>query len=97
MRRDDAVAILTEHLGELRREYGVSRLSLFGSVARDEATPGSDVDILVEFGTPTGLFGLFRLQDRLTAILGCPVDLGTTDALKPRVRENVRQELVDVA
>lgn len=97
MKRDDAIAILTEHLGELRREYGVSHLSLFGSVARDEAAPGSDVDILVEFSRPTGLFGLFRLQDRLTAILGCPVDLGTTDGLKPRIRENVRRELVDVA
>ena len=97
MKRDEAVAILKEHLDRLRRDYGVRHLSLFGSVARDEAGPDSDVDVLVEFDRPTGLFGLFQLQDRLAEILGCPVDLGTVDGLKPRMRDQVHQELVSVA
>ncbi|NLF31314.1 MAG: nucleotidyltransferase family protein [Planctomycetes bacterium] len=97
MKRDAVIAILTEHLDHLRGQYGVRHLSLFGSVARDQAGPGSDVDILVEFDRPTGLFGLFRLQDQLAEILGCPVDLGTAEGLKPRVRERVRQELIRVA
>jgi predicted nucleotidyltransferase len=97
MRREQAIDILAEHLDELRREYGVGHLSLFGSVARNEAVPGSDVDVLVEFDRPTGLFGLFRLQDRLSELLGCPVDLGTVNSLKPRIREQVAGELVDVA
>ena len=47
MKRDEAVAILTEHLDQLRRDHGVRHLSLFGSVARDEAGPDSDADLLV--------------------------------------------------
>jgi len=97
MKRQQVIDILTEHLDEFRREFGVERLSLFGSVARDEAGPDSDVDLLVSFERPTGLFGLFRLQDRLAELLGCSVDLGTPNGLKPRVRDRVLKECVDVA
>ena len=55
MRRDDALAILGAHHEEIAA-FGVSALSLFGSVARDEAGPQSDADLLVEFGHPAGLF-----------------------------------------
>jgi len=75
MKRDRAKAILNEHMNELREQFGVRHLSLFGSVARDEAGRDSDVDVLVEFDRPTGLFCLFRLQDRLEELFGCPVDL----------------------
>ena len=97
MKRDRAKAILNEHMDELRERFGVRHLTLFGSVARDEAGRDSDVDVLVEFNRPTGLFGLFRLQDRLEELLGCPVDLGTEGSLKPRMQERVRKERVDVA
>ncbi len=97
MKRDRAMAILNERLDELREQFGVRHLSLFGSVARDEAGPDSDVDVLVEFDRPTGLFGLFRLQDHLAELLGCSVDLGTADGLKPRMRDRVRKERIDVA
>jgi uncharacterized protein len=46
--------------------------------SRDEANPASDIDLLVEFDRPVGLFGLFALQDRLEEIFGCKVDLGTS-------------------
>ncbi len=97
MNRDQTIAILTAHLDELRQQHGVRHLWLFGSVARDQATPASDVDLIVEFSRPTGLFGLFRLQDRLAELLGCSVDVGTVGSLKPRIRDQVRQECVDVA
>ena len=58
---------------------------------------GSDVDLLVEFDRPVGLFGLFALQDRLEELLGCKVDLGTPRSLKPRLRETVLREMVYVA
>ena len=72
-------------------------MSLFGSVARDEAGDASDVDLLVEFDRPVGLFGLFELQDHLEQLLGCSVDLGTPDSLKPRIRSTVLEESVDVS
>ena len=81
---------------EMAKQFGVKSLLLFGSVARNEATPTSDVDLLVEFNRPVGYFGLFALQDYLEKLLGCPVDLGTSDSLKPYIKERVMGELIRV-
>jgi predicted nucleotidyltransferase len=89
MKRDEVLRILKSIQPELNQKYGVKSLALFGSVARDEATRKSDVDLLVEFDRPMGLFGLIALQLELEKILGCKVDLGTPDSLKPRIREQV--------
>ncbi len=62
---------------------------LFGSYARGEAQPGSDIDILVEFSKPVGL-KLFRIQRELSEMFGVKVELGTE--LSPHVMENVKQE-----
>ena len=97
MKRDTVIRILKDKNSELAREFGVKSLLLFGSVARDEATPSSDVDLLVEFSRPVGYFGLFALQERLEKLLGCSVDLGTPDSLKPRIRQRVMGELIRVA
>lgn len=97
MKREHALATLQAERDRLRRDYGVRSLALFGSVARDEATAGSDVDLLVEFDRPTGLLSMFALQDYLEQLLGCAVDLGTVDSLKPRIRGRVMAELVYVS
>jgi uncharacterized protein len=97
MRRKDVLAILNKHEDELREKFGVESLSLFGSVARDEAQPNSDVDLLVEFNRPVGLFGLIALQQRLEKLFGCKVDLGTPRSLRPGLRERVLQEAIHVA
>lgn len=93
--RDDVLASIRQHLPELER-FDVRSISVFGSVARDEASPDSDVDVLVEFGRPTfdGYMGLkFFLED----LLGTRVDVATPDMLKPRIRDNVLREAVRVA
>jgi predicted nucleotidyltransferase len=97
MKRDLVVQILKENNAELVKQFGVKSLLLFGSVARNEATTASDVDLLVEFSRPVGYFGLFALQDYLESLLGCSVDLGTPDSLKPYVKERVMGELIRVA
>ena len=71
-------------------------LLLFGSVARNQARPDSDVDFLVEFSRPVGLFGLFRVQHYLESVLGCSIDLGTFKALKTHLREPVLKDIVRV-
>ena len=96
MKRDKVIQILKQQTAELARQFGVKTLLLFGSVARDEATSVSDVDLLVEFNKPVGYFGLFALQDHLEKLLGCPVDLGTPESLKPRIRERIMGELIRV-
>jgi predicted nucleotidyltransferase len=97
MNREEVRRILFEHNAELAQKYGVRSLALFGSVARDESGPESDVDLLVEFDRPVGYFGLFALQDHLESLFGCKVDLGTPESLKPRIRERVMGECVRVA
>jgi hypothetical protein len=96
MNRDQALATLRTERERLRRDYGVKSLALFGSVARDEATGASDLDLLVEFDRPTGLMGLFALQDYLEHLFGCSVDLGTPGSLKPRIRQRAMAEAIYV-
>lgn len=85
--------ILAEHRDELAA-MGVATLAIFGSVARNEAGPESDVDLLVEFNRPVGLFGYIEVQERLQSILGTQVDLGMAGGLKPRIRDRVPREAV---
>jgi predicted nucleotidyltransferase len=94
--REQVIRTLQSHKSELAVTYGVRSLSLFGSLARDEATDQSDVDLLVEFDRAVGYFGLVALQDHLADLLRRPVDLGTLASLKPRIRRQVEQDLINV-
>lgn len=84
------MAIIAQHQAELKA-MGVKSLALFGSVARDEAKPDSDVDFLVEFDDRSiDLFGFSRVRLYLQDILGCSVDMGSEGA-----QEDLRTELRD--
>lgn len=96
MSRDEAIAILTAHRSELDR-FRVKSLSLFGSVARDEAMPGSDIDVLVEFDGPATFDGFLELKVFLETSLGQPVDLITRRSVKPRFASIIENDLVRVA
>lgn len=93
MRKQEALTLLTNHQSTLKK-FGVKSLMLFGSVARDEARTDSDVDLLVEFDRPVGLFTFVRLKRYLEEILESSVDLGTPDSLKPYLQEAVFREAV---
>ena len=99
MNRNDILEIIARHRAQLAAEFGIRSLALFGSVVRDEATPASDVDLLVEFdGRPVGLFHLSRTQHYLEGILGVPrVDLVLRDGIKPALRENILREAIHAA
>jgi hypothetical protein len=91
--RQIVIQTLVNHQEPLKR-FAVSTLLLFGSVARDEAHAESDVDLLVEFEKPVGLFTFIGLKDYLEEILNCSVDLGTPQSLRPHLREVVLKEAV---
>lgn len=80
---------IARELDTLRREFSVGRIGLFGSHAAGSAREGSDVDLLVDFQRPVGLFHFVRLRDYLSRRIGAPVDLVTVAALKPGIRERV--------
>lgn len=94
MKRQDILKILAEHRREIESRHAVASLSLFGSTARDEASPESDVDILVTFVETPGIFGFLELKSYLEDILDCSVDLVTPNALKKQFRQQILQEAV---
>ncbi len=96
MKQDIVLQTLKQKNIELTNKFGVKSLLLFGSVARNESTSTSDVDLLVEFNRPVGYFGLFALQDYLEKLLGCSVDLGTLDSLKPYIKDRIMGDLIRV-
>lgn len=97
MTKNEAIKGLSAHAEELRRDFAVAHLDIFGSVARDEAGP--DSDILVEFlpETEIGLFEFHRLKSRLEEIMDVRVDLTTTDALKVQLKEQILRKKVRTA
>jgi predicted nucleotidyltransferase len=86
-KRDAIQAAVARHHGR--------RVRLFGSVARGEDRPGSDVDLLVDFDAESSLFDLLRLTRELEELLGLPVDVVSTGGLKERDRR-ILAEAVDL-
>lgn len=97
MDRDAVLERLRAHEAELKA-MGVARLSLFGSVARGEAGPDSDVDVAAEFdrSRPFGLFQFVELEARLAEMLGVKVDLVGEPIAKDRFRARVDRDRVHV-
>ena len=95
MKRNDIVRYLTQDRKALEH-YHVKSLSLFGSAARNQQTPTSDIDILVSFDHPLGLFAFINLKNHLEELLGSPVDLVTEQALHPYLRHRILEESVHV-
>jgi hypothetical protein len=93
--RAQVLTLITSHESAIRAS-GAKSLLLFGSVARDEAGLDSDIDLLVEFDPPVGLFEVVRLRDYLESILERRVDLVLHDAVKPRLRERINAEAIVV-
>lgn len=96
MTRDQVIQRLAGARAELS-SMGVRSLDLFGSVARGESGPDSDVDLLVDFDVPIGLFHFFRVQRRIEEILGAKVDLVMRDAVKRQLRDRIFAEAVRAA
>ena len=95
VRRDEVVRKLREHWTEIEA-HGAASLTLFGLVARDQATETSDVDLLVEFDRPTGYLGLLTLKHYLEDTLGCAVDLGTLPSLPEAMQAAVLEDAIRV-
>ena len=95
--RDQILATLRQHAPELQAA-GLDHLRLFGSVARQQSTPTSDIDLLADFSPrkPLTLVSLGSLEHRLATLLGSAVEICSADWLKPHIRERALREAVDV-
>jgi predicted nucleotidyltransferase len=86
---------ISDHKDELRSRYSVSSLSLFGSVARNQSNPDSDIDLLVIFQESPGILKFLELKARLEEICHAPVDLVTKNALKKQLSDQILKEAID--
>ncbi|HEX2091838.1 MAG TPA: nucleotidyltransferase family protein [Longimicrobiaceae bacterium] len=96
MNREEVLETLRAHRADLER-FGVRSLSIFGSVARGEAGPESDVDVLADFGGPPSFDRYMDLKLYLEDLLGTRVDLATPGGLRARLRPIVDREAIRVA
>ena len=93
--KKEILAILAAHKAGLQTQFKVKRLALFGSYARDDAGPDSDIDILVEVDPSIGL-QFVTLADRIEQLLGTKTDIVSSGAICPRHRAQIEQELIYV-
>jgi predicted nucleotidyltransferase len=94
--RSEVVARLRQHYPDLASRFKVSSLALFGSFAREEQIPASDVDLLVSFSEPVG-FAFIHLADHLETLLGRRVDLVASDGIKENRRTSILSRGIHVA
>lgn len=92
--REEIIQLLREQRGAIRN-YGVRRLRLFGSCARDEAREVGDLDFLVDFEKKS-FDAYMGLKEFLENLFGCPVDLVLSNAIKPRLRPFILKDAIDV-
>ncbi|MBK9314924.1 MAG: nucleotidyltransferase family protein [Acidobacteria bacterium] len=94
--RPHILSLMHLHREEIRTRFAVNRLAIFGSAARDELRPGSDIDILVEFSGPATFDGYMDLKFFLEDLLGNPVDLVTVKGIREELHPVVELEAVQV-
>jgi uncharacterized protein len=92
--KNEILTILKKMKPELEEDYHVKSIGLFGSVVRDETRGDSDIDVLVEFRHPIGMFRFLELEEFLSERLGGKVDLVSKKALKPEIGRAILSEVV---
>ncbi len=80
--------------GYLRKTYGVEKIGIFGSFARNDATKESDLDVVVTLKEPISYFKFFNLEKDLVSFAGMSIDLATDEALRAPIRESIMRDLV---
>ena len=96
MKREEILSLLKEKRPQLDT-FGVKSISLFGSVARNEATPESDIDMLIEFDGKVTFDRFMDTKFFLEDLFGAKVDLVMQDAIRPRMKSYIMQDLVHAA
>ena len=93
-RLQDIKAALAKHKPEIQRKFKVKEIGIFGSYIRGKQKEKSDIDVLVEFSEPVGLFKFMDLEEYLQTLFGVKVDLVSRKALKPHIGERILREVI---
>ncbi len=90
----DIKTVLAKHKPEIQKRFKVKEIGIFGSYIRGKQKDKSDVDVLVEFSEPVGLFEFMDLEEYLQTLFGVKVDLVSRKALKPAIGERILKEVI---
>lgn len=93
---DEIKELIQSHKDELRQQYGLKEIGVFGSYVKGVQREDSDLDILVEFEKPVGFVKFLQLENRLSELLGVKVEIVTKKALKPFIGKRILQEVIYV-
>ena len=96
MRPSESLAIHSARVREIALRHRVSNVRVFGSAARGEDGPGSDLDLLVEPSAQTTLLDIGAIRFELKKLLGCEIDVLTPNGLPDRIRDRVLREAVPI-
>lgn len=94
--KKDIIKILEQELPYLRARYGVKSLGIFGSYVKGKEREDSDIDILIEFDKPIGIFKFLEVEEYLSNVLGIKVDLVSMKGLKDEIKDNILREVIYV-
>jgi predicted nucleotidyltransferase len=93
---DQIKELIRQNKDDLRLQYGVREIGIFGSFAKGTQKAGSDLDILIEFEKPIGFVRFMRLESRLSELFGIRVELVTKNALKPYIGQRILRDVIYV-
>ena len=93
-KKEEVISVLKEKRSDLIKKYHITRIGIFGSVIRDEAVPGSDIDILVDFSDDASLLDHSGLKIYLENIFGEPVDVVPERAIRAELRIPILSDVV---
>lgn len=97
MNDKDLLSLLANGREDMVRQFGIKKLGIFGSAARNEMHEGSDIDVLVEFQSPPTFDAYMDLKFYLENLFHMNVDLVIDDTVKPRMRPLIEKDLIRVA
>lgn len=86
-----------DKISSYMHQHGANKVGVFGSYARNEARPDSDLDLMVWFDEQKSLLGIIRMERELSELLGVKIDLLTEQAVSPYLIDRIRQELKVIA
>lgn len=94
--KQEIINSLHQHKSELNEKFGIEKLALFGSFAKDEQSEKSDIDLLVVQMKKKNAITLIKAKNFISDVLGRDVDLGLLDSLRPFIRNRVEKEMIYV-
>lgn len=93
---DEIRKVLQNSKDYFEEKYFVDKFFLFGSYAKNQQTPDSDIDLLVSFKQPVDMFAFIDLQEYLTRLFDKKIDLGTSNSLKKFIKDKILKEAIDL-